>query len=163
MPKYPKIQSPCPVKADIDQYMDGDMCRYCQNKVYDLDGMTDKERTDLIESSGDDLCVSYTFPLAKTVAAAAAAASLAALPAAAQEAPTAEPVEGGPCAENSCPDAMDEELRLGGLMIMVGGIKKPGTVEYVDADSLEEVPEIQVVYEDDDIGPELSSEDMEES
>lgn len=162
MPKFPKIQNPCPIKSNIDQYMDGDNCRHCQSKVYNLDGMTDAERVALIESSRGDLCVSYKLPVTKSVVAVAAVASMTAMPIAAQEMPT-EPVE-GPCSENACAEA-DEELILGGLMIMVGGIKKPSDIQYIEtkADTDEHVPEISVIYEDPEEDVNLPISQIEES
>ena len=40
---FPKIQSPCPVKANIAAYMDGDQCRMCRRQVVDITQFSDAE------------------------------------------------------------------------------------------------------------------------
>lgn len=123
MAVFPKVQSPCPYKGELSSIMDGDICRLCKRQVFDLSDMADRERVEFLSSCAGEVCVSYKFPVRRALAAAMAVAALTApMPAAAQQ---------------------YEEVEE----IIVGGIKDPANVEYVDpADNA--VPELPVLYED---------------
>lgn len=122
MPVFPKIQSPCPYKSKLAGIMDGDVCRMCKRQVFELTHMSDGERLAFLAACEEEVCVSYTLPIRRTVRAAAVAAALAVPAAAAAE----EPMQ----------------------MIVVGGISDPAHVEMVDADRDADVPALPVVYED---------------
>jgi predicted Fe-S protein YdhL (DUF1289 family) len=151
MPIFPKIQSPCPYKSDLAAVMDGDMCRICRRNVFDLTAMEDGERLAFLAGCEEEVCVSYRIPARAMVAAAALAAAAAPAPAAAQE-PTVAPIE---AAVESEAVPYDETQ-----MIVVGGIKDPKKVELVDLDSDKSVPELPIVYEDEEASAYLTSADV---
>jgi hypothetical protein len=142
---FPRIQSPCPYKGNLAAVMDGDQCRVCQRRVFDLTALTDGERRAFLAGCGDEVCVSYSLRPAIAAAVLAAAAALPA-PALAQE--VAAPVADVPAAtadyteaDYAGADALEE-------WIFVGGIKDPSNVEYIDTAEDAAIPELPVVYED---------------
>jgi predicted Fe-S protein YdhL (DUF1289 family) len=141
---FPKVQSPCPYKANLSELMDGSMCRMCQREVIDLNGMSDDDRVALMEGCSEEVCVSYTLPIKQTIAAAMLGAALGGLPAAAQDAewpePTAEAVDDVVCADG-VEDYED-------VVIIVGGIKDKSDVTYIDTEADLDIPELPVTYED---------------
>ena len=86
MPLFPKIAGPCPYKSDLAAVMDGDHCRMCDRKVFDLTAMTDGERLAFLAACTDQVCVSYSIPIRPALAAAALAAAIASPSAAAARA-----------------------------------------------------------------------------
>jgi predicted Fe-S protein YdhL (DUF1289 family) len=134
MAKFPKIDSPCPYKADLAAIMDGDFCRMCKREVFDLSGWSDGERVAFLKGCETEVCVRYTLPVRPALAAAALAAAVVGLPAAAQDvAPT--PIEVA---------TPDEDYD----MIIVGGIKDPKAVAMVEDPADANLPESPVVYDD---------------
>lgn len=134
MAKFPKIDSPCPYKADLAAIMDGDFCRMCKREVFDLSGWSDGERIAFLKGCETEVCVRYTLPVRPALAAAALAAAVIALPVAAQE-PTV--VYG----DTAVPDEDHD-------MIVVGGIKDPKAVAMVEDPADASLPELPVVYDD---------------
>ena len=125
MTVYPKIQSACPFRGRLSELMDGDVCRACGRQVHDLSALSDSDRRAFLASCADEVCISYRFPLRAAIAATMTVAVLgAALPAAAQD------------------RSVEEEV------IIVGGIKDPANVQYVEDPRDEAVPELPVVYEE---------------
>lgn len=139
MAKFPKISSPCPVKANLSAYMDGDQCRMCKRTVYDLSAMTQTEQDVFLAGCKEDICVSYKLPIASTVGAAIAAAAMMSSPAVAQDA------EPDPVIITEFDGLEEDELQM---MIIVGGIKEAGEREYIDTEKDLELPELPVIYED---------------
>ena len=125
MAVFPKIQSPCPYKGNLAAVMDGDFCRACSRQVFDLTAWSDGERRDFLAGCAEEVCVSYRLPLRPAIAAAALAVAAIATPAAAQ--------------------TEDDEVLE---MIVVGGIKDPAAVEYVEHPADAALPELPVVYEE---------------
>jgi len=125
MALYPKIQSPCPYKNNLAAIMDGDVCRMCKRQVVDITAMSDDQRIALIKGCKDEICVSYKFPVRPAIAAAAIAA-------AAIVAPTAAA---------ACSDPVEVDV------VVVGGIKDPANVKFVEDPSDKKIPELPVVYE----------------
>lgn len=125
MAMFPKIQSPCPYKADFAAIMDGDMCRMCKRQVFDLTAMTDAERVAFFTGCAEtEVCVSYRLPIRPVAAATVALATLAMpMAAAAQTAP--EIVE-----------------------IVVGGVTDIEAVEFVEDPADEALPELPVLVEE---------------
>ncbi len=142
MAKFPRIQRTCPVKNALSDYMDGDVCRICDRQVFDLDSMSDSERMAFMSACKDEVCVSYKLPLRKV--AAAVALSAMALPAAAQD--TLLELDSGVGAYDELPKCAED---FDEIIIMVGGIKDPGNVEYIETAEDLETPELPVVYEED--------------
>lgn len=143
MARYPKIQRTCPVKNSLAEYMDGDVCRLCTRRVFDLNAMTEIERQSFMNSCTDEVCVAYKLPRPRVVAAMAASAAMASMPVAAQE--TLIEVETDQSGYEVLYGNVDEyEL----CEIIVGGIKDFGNVEYVDTAEDLETPELPVTYED---------------
>ncbi|HEY8697883.1 MAG TPA: hypothetical protein VIM02_09710 [Rhizomicrobium sp.] len=122
---FPKIQSPCPYKGNLSAIMDGDVCRLCKRQVFDLTHMSDGERVAFMQGCSDQVCVTYRFPVRPAVAAAVLAA-------AAIVAPTAVA---------AC-DSTEMET------VVVGGIKDPANVKYVQTPVDRSVPELPVVYDE---------------
>ena len=136
MSLFPRIQSPCPYKGKLSDIMDGDICRLCHREVHDITELSSAARQALVAGCSDEICVSYRLPVKSALAAMALGASMAA-PAHAQvdellATNLAEPESGEYCYEE----------------IIVGGLKKPGEVEWLTADLDTDLPEMPVVYDD---------------
>ena len=127
MALFPKVQSPCPYKADLAAIMDGDHCRACKRQVHDITGWSDQQRLTFLKACRTEVCVSYRLPATAAAAAAALAAVAAPLPAAAE-----------------CPP-MEVDY-----VVIVGGLVDLDGVALVEASSAEDLatPELPVVYED---------------
>jgi len=125
MALYPKIQSPCPYKGDISAIMDGEVCRLCKREVFDLTYMTDGERVAFMQGCAGEVCVKYSFPLKPAVAAAAIAVAAIVVPTAAA----------------ACSDATETET------VVVGGIKDPANLQYVQVPDAKQAPALPVVTE----------------
>lgn len=125
MAVFPKIQSPCPYKANLAAVMDGDFCRMCKRNVVDLSPMSDGERLAFLAGCEGEVCVSYRLPAAIAAAALAAAAMGAPLAAAAAEADNSALVE-----------------------IVVGGLRNPAKAELIRDVADLKAPELPVIYED---------------
>ena len=144
MARFPKVERPCPAKDKLAEYMDGDVCRLCDRQVFDLNSMTDDERTAFMASCTGEVCVSYTLPLRKLAAAAALSAAAVSMPAAAQEALIDfDTNQAGYEELPSCADDFDLIE-----IVIVGGIKDPTNAEYIDTEEDLEIPELPVTYED---------------
>lgn len=112
MDGFPRISRPCPVADRLDEVMDGDFCRQCSKRVVDLDELGTAARLRTLAEAREELCVSYKHPAAKAlIAATALAAGIMAMPAAAQDAPTAQAAPANAA-------AMDEEIVVGGAPIL---------------------------------------------
>ncbi len=122
---FPKIQSPCPYKANLAAMMDGDMCRMCKRQVHDITDWTDTQRVSFLAGCSEEVCVSYTLPVKVAAAAAMAIATLAAPMAAAAQ---------------DCPDTE--------VYVIVGGIHDPANTEMVETAADKAMPQLPVVYED---------------
>jgi predicted Fe-S protein YdhL (DUF1289 family) len=147
MPQFPKIQSPCPYKSRLGAVMDGDFCRMCERRVFDLTALSDGERRAFLAGCEDEVCVSYRLPLRGAIAAAALAAATASPAAAAGQ----DPVVATPPVELAVEAEVEEEILPEDLsmeVIIVGGIKDPANAEFVDLAEDESVPELPAVYED---------------
>lgn len=136
MAMFPKIQSPCPYKSDLAAVMDGDFCRMCKRTVFDLSAWSDGERVAFLQSCETEVCVSYRLPLRPVMAAAALAAATMPLAAAAQDAPPAAATEAAVSIEPSYETD-----------IIVGGIKDPKNVAFVEDAADAAIPELPVIYE----------------
>ncbi|MDQ0464382.1 putative Fe-S protein YdhL (DUF1289 family) [Caulobacter ginsengisoli] len=125
MALFPKIQSPCPYKANLAAVMDGDQCRMCKRQVHDITDWTDQQRITFLAECKDEVCVSYRLPRVAAAAAVALTALAAPLAAAAQD----------------CPDTYIDGTE-------VGGIRDLGKVEMIESAADKALPELPVVYED---------------
>lgn len=141
---FPKIQSPCPYKSELAQVMDGDFCRMCSRRVFDLTGWSDGERVAFLAGCSDEVCVSYRLPL-RPLLAAATLASLAAAPAAAAD--LGAGLESG-LAIPAMAEAAGAIVEPPEMLVMVGGIKDPRRAEFVEHAADAAIPELPVVYED---------------
>jgi predicted Fe-S protein YdhL (DUF1289 family) len=133
---FPKIQSPCPVRASIGAYMDGEDCRLCKRQVHDMTGWSDDHRKAFLRECGGEVCVSYR--LRATVAALAAfAAAAAPMPAAAHD----EPV------------MIDIQVEMD--FVVMGGITDPSAAQFVDSETGEDaaLAKLPVVFDDEDSDP----------
>jgi hypothetical protein len=123
MALFPKIQSPCPYKGELSAIMEGDTCRLCKRQVFDLTNMDDAGRVAFMKSCTDQVCVTYRFPVRPALATAVVLAAMAA-----------------PMAAAAC-EATDVET------VIVGGIKDPANVSYVQNPGDNAIPRLPVVYE----------------
>ena len=126
MALFPKIQSPCPYKGNLSNILDGDVCRLCKREVHDLTMMSDGERVSFMAGCKDEVCVSYR--VRPAIAAAAIAVATIVAPTAAAACDATETYE-----------------------VIVGGIKKPAEVKFVQLGETaadRAIPLLPVVYED---------------
>jgi predicted Fe-S protein YdhL (DUF1289 family) len=137
---FPKIQSPCPYKADLAAVMDGDFCRMCERRVFDLSHMDGDEKRAFLAGCTQEVCISYRFSPA--IAAAALAAAMPAA-AAAQDLGPAISDAAAIAASTAEIAAMEDDMQ-----IIVGGIRDSRNVQYVEDPSDRDVPQLPVVYED---------------
>ncbi len=124
MALFPKIQNPCPYKGQLSAIMDGDTCRMCKREVFDLTAWSDDERVSFLKGCSGEVCVSYKLQVRPALAAAALAAMAIAAPTAA-------------AAQN----ATDE------MVVVVGGIKDPANVTFVEDPADNAIPELPVAYD----------------
>ena len=126
---FPKIQSPCPYKANLAAVMDGDFCRMCERQVFDLSHLSSAEKRAFLAGCAGEVCISYRF--APAVAAAAAQ-------------------DLGPAVPNAAAIAAStaEIASMGDMQIVVGGIKDPSNVQFVADPTDHGVPDLPIVYED---------------
>lgn len=146
---FPKVQSPCPYKADLAAIMDGDTCRMCKRQVVDITDWSDAARRELIAGCKDEVCVAYKI-VRPALAAAALAAATIPTAAMAQEqaaAPTADTTV-APVTTAEIGETVAEQD-----YIIVGGIKDPANAEFASAEELAAIPEVPVTYEDDEAAP----------
>jgi len=120
---FPVIQNPCPYKGNISSIMDGDVCRLCKRQVFDLTSWSDDERVMFLKNCNTQVCVTYRFPVRAAAAAAVAIAAIAA------------PVTAVAC------DSTDVTV------VVVGGIKDPANVKFVENSGDKAIPALPVVYE----------------
>lgn len=132
MSLFPKIERPCPYKANLVAVMDGGMCRMCKREVHDITAMSDAERFAFLDACEGEVCVSYSVIAKPALAVLAAGAMLSALPAAAQE---------------TAPQA-SEDNSLDDMQIIVGGLRKPKQAKWVKHEAAPKAPTLPVVYED---------------
>lgn len=130
MALFPRIQSPCPYKDQLGEVMQGDFCRMCERQVHDITAMSDAERLALVAGCKDEICVSFSLT-AKTALAAAALGAAFGMPAAA-------------AAQDAAPAAEDESYSM---EIIVGGLKAPKDVAWVETRRPANLAELPVVYE----------------
>lgn len=130
MAVFPRIQSPCPYKDRLGEVMQGDFCRMCERQVHDITAMSDAERIALVAGCKDEICVSYSLT-AKTALAAAALGAAFGMPAAA-------------AAQDASAAVEDESYSM---EIIVGGLKAPKDVAWVEAKRPANLAELPVVYE----------------
>ena len=135
---FPRIDKPCPYKANLAAVMDGDFCTMCSRRVIDLTAMSATDRRHFLSSCETEVCVSYSFRPA--IAAAALAAAAMALPTAA----AAQMVE--PVVASEPATAVDE---FEDMEIIVGGINDPKNAKLVENPLDEALPALPIVYEDD--------------
>ena len=136
---FPRIDKPCPYKANLAAVMDGDFCTMCSRSVIDLTAMSAGDRQLFLSSCETEVCVSYNFRPA--IAAAALAAAARAIPTAAAAQSTDPVAVSEPAPGEAVAD--DEDI-----MIFVGGIKDPKHAKLVENPLDETLPALPIVYED---------------
>ncbi len=126
MALFPKIQSPCPYKANLAAVMDGDSCRMCKRQVHDLTAMTDGERIAFLASCTGEVCVSYRLRPALAAAALALAVATVPMAAAAQDIDSIDYADVGE----------------------VGGLMDLANIEFVEDEADAAMADLPVIYED---------------
>ncbi len=144
MARFPKIQSPCPYKANLADYLEHDVCRMCKRQVHNLSAMSDSQRENFLSSCSEQVCVTYKLPARAMLGAALIATSLQYAPAAASE--FAHSGDNGPWLSSAAAQAVQDCDSL--EVIMVGGIKNMSEAQYIDTEADLRTPEIPVIYDD---------------
>ena len=142
MGKFPRIDSPCPYRANLSAILEGDHCRLCDRQVFDLTALTDGERGAFLESCEGEVCVTYAIPVRPAIAAAVLAAAALALPGAAHAQDMAPPAT----FQMAAPAAIDEDVAI---VVSGGGIKDPKNAKLVENPLDDALPALPIVYEDD--------------
>jgi len=156
---FPKVEKHCPVKNELSAYMDGDNCRMCKRQVHNLNAMEEVERAQFLASCETEICVSYRLPKPRRIGVAIAAAAMMGVPVAAQELepttpPPHEQVE-GKNTEQTKAENVEEMWEFD--TVIVGGIKNPSKAEYIDTQADLEIPELPVVFEDEELAVETKT------
>lgn len=139
MARYPRIDQPCPLDAQARQRLDGH-CGACGKTVHCLDGRSDAERAELLRQASGPVCVSYRLAMGTALALAIAAPATAGQ---AEIAPSPQTVLAAPsaAAQTQTPVVVTtQRLESDLVMVLVGGISRPGEAEWVDDDS--DLPEL---------------------
>jgi hypothetical protein len=142
MALFPRIQSPCPYKNNLDAIMAGSACGMCHRQVHDITALSDAERLALVAGCKDEICVSYRVT-AKTVLAAATLGAGFGMSGA---------VAAQPAADAQSLEAVEDPNDY--MEIIVGGLKEPKKTVWVDTKRPANLAALPVVYED---APEQSS------
>jgi len=142
MPLFPKISSPCPYKSDLAAVMDGDHCRMCDRQVCDLTAMSDEGRLAFLAACRDEVCVSYSIPLRRTVRAAALAAAIA-IPGATAARPARTP-----------PSVIQPPV-----MVIAGGIAPPPQVQVVEVPAEASPADVRSLYDEPAAGGQRAPQD----
>lgn len=152
MARYPKIDQPCPLDIDAQKRIQGD-CSRCGKTVHCLDDKSDAERAEFMRKANGPVCVSYRLTAG---IGAALALSLAGPVMAADQASAGSPatlmanqtgqLQGlNPAATPPAPQSpvpTNEASALDDEVLFLGGISKPGEVEWADTES--DLPELPV-------------------
>ena len=160
--KFPKIDSPCPLRMPTLPTAQKNFCTRCERKVHDLSAMTEAERGAFLASCSGKVCVAYALPRAPQAAALRIGLGMltvmAAVPTVAQQPrPDAiSPVLSAPkfpYAESSevrCDDANEPaEQEYVESIIIVGGVTDSQNVRWVEADDAQPaLPAVPVVPAD---------------
>ncbi|MEO0425720.1 MAG: hypothetical protein AAF184_25545 [Pseudomonadota bacterium] len=145
MARFPKVQRPCPLNVDPKTDVRAGVCRHCERQVVDLNAMSDTQREAFVAGCDAPVCVSYSIPVSRVVAASVAGAMLASQPLAAQESAD----EGSPIAPMAAFAAeveyCDEEI------VTIGGIEDGKRVEYIDTAQDLAIPALPVTYENESV------------
>ena len=141
MNRYPRIDRPCPYRADLSAVLDNDHCRVCKRDVIDLGAMSEEDRSIFLASCEGEVCVRYSVRVPAPVAAAALAAAALAIPGQA----AAQDVASGEVTIAPAPLQIDEEELT---IIAVGGIHDAKAAKLVDNPLDATLPTLPVVYED---------------
>lgn len=153
---FPKVEKHCPLKSDFKSYMDGDTCRMCKRQVHDLSAMDESGRVEFLASCETEICVSYSLPKPRTVAAAVAAAALMGIPIASHASESTPPATTEPVSSESPDNTEDGYYEEDFDWIIVGGIKDVAEAEYIDTEVDLEIPELPVIFEDETVESEAT-------
>lgn len=146
MALFPRIQSPCPYKDDLEAIIDNGFCRMCSRDVHDITELSDDQRQALIGSCKDEICVSYRLPARTALAAAALSASFGMGSAALAAEQGATGQDSAQAATAAAPVAADDPEQY--VEIIVGGIKQPKRTVWIDSRKASKLAALPVVYED---------------
>ena len=146
--KFPKIDSPCPIRWNALPTAEKNFCTQCERKVHNVTDMSEVQRRQFLASCNGKVCIAYTVPHARPLAAMRMSlgmlAVIAATPALAQDA-THEgmsPYTGVqvlPFAQPSTVECDDANARAEGelleTIVIAGGVTDPQNVRWVEADA----------------------------
>lgn len=154
---FPKVEKHCPLKSAFKSYMDGDTCRMCKRQVHDLSAMEESARVEFLASCETEICVSYSLPKPRTVAAAVAAAAMMGVPIASQASEPTPPATTEKVSSVSPDKAEDGYYEEDFDWVIVGGIKDVAEAEYIDTEVDLEIPELPVIFEDETVESEATA------
>ena len=146
--KFPKIDSPCPIRWSSLPTAERNFCTHCERRVHNLSGMTEVQRRQFLASCDGKVCVAYTVPRARPIAAMrlrlGMLAAIATTPAMAQDTTheAVSPFTGAQVFPSTQPAHVvcDEtnarvEDQIPEMVIFVGGVTDPKNARWVDADA----------------------------
>ena len=157
--KFPKIDSPCPLRWKALPTADKNFCTQCERQVHNLSDMTEQQRRQFLASCNGKVCIAYTVSRARPLAAMhlglGMLAAIVATPALAQEA-THEgmsPRTGVQVfaheqpAHVVCDDTNARaEKEFFEAIVVAGGVTDPQNVRWVEGDAGR--PTLPVVQDD---------------
>lgn len=137
MARVPRIDRPCPLSPDEQRRIAGD-CVRCGHPVHRLDALDDTQRETLLRAAQGPICVSYRTP-ARAAGLMAIALTLVAGSAMAE---SPAPLVANPAEPSTPVQSEPTLLDADSMLVWVGGISEPSTVEWVDDSALPELPMI---------------------
>lgn len=133
MAKYPKIDSPCPLKWNTLPEPGNNFCRHCERNAHNLTAMTEAERKEFMAACEGSVCVAYAAKPGrerKIVWAMAMAATVSmAIPGIAS--------------------AAGDSVELAETEILVGGVKNASQAEWEEAGDEEPPADLPVIVDSD--------------
>jgi hypothetical protein len=126
MARFPRIDSPCPLKLSGLPSAGKDFCRRCERKVHNLSAMSAGERERFMSGCETSACVAYAIRRPAAAWTLAAAAMIVASPALAQDTTSST-----------------ESLQT---ITIVGGVSDPTQAQWEEFDDID-LPELPLIVE----------------
>lgn len=135
MAKYPRIDSPCPLKWNALPEPGNDFCRHCERNVHNLTAMTEAERKEFMAACEGSVCVAYVTKPGRRErnivwAVAMAAATVA-------------------VATPGMASAAGDSLEMVEVEVLVGGVKNASQAEWEEVGAEEPPADLPVIVDDD--------------
>lgn len=134
MAKYPRIDSPCPLKWNALPESGNDFCRHCERNVHNLTAMTEAERKEFMAACEGSVCVAYAAKPGRRERKIAWAVAMAATVS---------------VATPGIASAAGDSLELAEIEVFVGGVKNASQAEWEEVDAEEPPADLPVIVDDD--------------